>query len=87
MRFDRVFFRSARYQIAGVSYKSGTADQSEKWQVKTTLARRRWSKNSVPDFIQFSGSRRKGTLLRLKSSAIDSLELLFLRALPMSYVF
>jgi hypothetical protein len=55
--------------------------------VKTTLARRRQSKNSVADFIQFSGSRRKGTLLRLKSSAIESLELLFLRALPMSDVF
>src|ERR1700674_5041190 len=52
------FLRTARHQISAVSERSGMVDQSEKSRVKTTLAWRRPSKNSVPHFIQFSASSR-----------------------------
>src|SRR3981081_4937607 len=52
-RLDRIFLRTARHQMSAVSERFGIVDQSEKSRVKTTLAWRRPSKNSVPHFIQF----------------------------------
>src|ERR1700730_1248060 len=46
------FFCTTRHQISAVSDRSGIVDQSEKSRIKTTLAWRRPSKNSVPHFIQ-----------------------------------
>ena len=52
------FFRTARHQTGALSERSAIVDQSEKSRVKTTLAWRLPSKNSVPHFIQFSASSR-----------------------------
>jgi hypothetical protein len=52
------FLRTARHHTGAVFDKSVIVDQSEKSRVKTTLAWRWPSQNSVPHFIQFSAPRR-----------------------------